>query len=127
MGFLDRMFSIQQEEIFNAWKVLDKMEQLDQIIEDSYKKPVVLFKHSIRCGTSAMIKHQLEGNWNLKAEDLDFYYLDLITYRPISNAIASQFNVLHQSPQILVIRNGQSVFDTSHHMINLDRIRVAIS
>ncbi|MEM9848019.1 MAG: bacillithiol system redox-active protein YtxJ [Bacteroidota bacterium] len=126
MGFLSRMLSLQHEEAFTGWKVLDQGAQLEQIIKDSYEKPVVIFKHSIRCGTSAMIKNQLEQGWDFEADELDFYYLDLITYRPISNAIANEFDVRHQSPQIIVIRNGIAVFDTSHHMINVDRIRDAI-
>lgn len=127
MGFLDRVLSAQKEDIHTAWKVLDKEYQLEQIIEDSKQKPVVIFKHSIRCGTSAMVKYQLERQWNLSEEDMDFYYLDLINHRAISNKIASVFNVVHQSPQIIVLKDGKSVYDTSHMMISLSGIRKAIA
>lgn len=126
MGFLDRLMSAQQAEILGDWKVLDDLSQLDQIVKDSYDKPVVLFKHSIRCGTSSMMKHQLEGNWNFEASDLDFYYLDLINYRAISNEIADRFGIVHQSPQIIVVKDGKATYDTSHHMISVDGIRSAI-
>jgi len=126
MGFLDRILSAQQAEVFGDWKVLDNLSQLDQIVKDSHEKPVVLFKHSIRCGTSSMIKHQLEGGWNFEGEDLDFYYLDLINYRAISNEIADRFGIVHQSPQIIVLMNGKATYDTSHHMISVDVIRSAI-
>ncbi|MEM9888623.1 MAG: bacillithiol system redox-active protein YtxJ [Bacteroidota bacterium] len=126
MGFLDRVFSLQAEDVFEAWKVLEEEQQLEQLIQSSYHKIVVIFKHSIRCGTSAMIKHQLEQNWNFEANELDFYYLDLINYRPISNAIASRFDVVHQSPQIIVLRSGRAIFSTSHHAISVGRIRMAI-
>ena len=72
MGFLDRLMSAQQADVLGDWKVLDDLSQLDQIEKDSYDKPVVLFKHSIRCGTSSMIKHQLEGGWYFVGEDLGF-------------------------------------------------------
>jgi len=54
---------------------------------------------------------------------LDFYYLDLLTYRPISNEIAEKFSVTHQSPQILVIKNGNAVFNNSHHSISADSLK----
>ncbi|MEL6945699.1 MAG: bacillithiol system redox-active protein YtxJ [Bacteroidota bacterium] len=127
MGFLDRILSAQQEDLLGDWKVLNDLSQLDQLVTDSHNKPVVLFKHSIRCGTSSMMKHQLEGNWNFDAQDLDFYYLDLINYRAISNEIADRFGVVHQSPQIIVLKEGKAIYDTSHHMISVEGIRSAIS
>ena len=126
MGFLDRLISAQQAEILGDWKVLNDLIQLDQIKADSYHKPVVLFKHSIRCGTSSKMIHQLENPWDVSTEDLDFYYLDLINYRAISNEIADQFGVAHQSPQIIIQKDGKAIYDTSHHMISVDGIRSAI-
>lgn len=126
MGFLDRVFSMQQKEIFDTWKVLEEEEQLNQIVKDSYTKPVVLFKHSIRCGTSAMVKNQLENDWDLEEGTLDFYYLDLINHRNISNLIAQKFNVVHQSPQIIILKEGKAIFDTSHQMISVEGIKNGI-
>ncbi|MEM8526251.1 MAG: bacillithiol system redox-active protein YtxJ [Bacteroidota bacterium] len=126
MGFLDRILSAQQAEVFGDWRVLNDLSQLDQIVKDSHDKPVVLFKHSIRCGTSSMIKHQLESGWDFSADDLDFYYLDLINYRAISNEIADRFGIVHQSPQIIVLKNGKATYDTSHHMISVEGIHSAV-
>ncbi len=126
MSFLKNFFNAQNEEHNTKWKVLDKIEQLEQIKKDSHQKPVVLFKHSISCGISGMSKHKLESDWDFTAEDLDFYYLDLINYRPISNKIASLFDVIHQSPQIIVVKDGKAVFNTSHHQISVEGIRQAI-
>ena len=103
MGFLDRILAAEQADIHNDWKVLQEVHQLDSLISDSFNKPVVIFKHSIRCGTSAMAKFQLEQSWDFSAEDLDFYYLDLINHRKISNQIAEVLNVVHQSPQMCKI------------------------
>ena len=126
MGFLDKLFNAEQASLREDWKVLNRIEQLEEIKKASYNKPAVIFKHSISCGISGMAKYKLEENWNFQDEDLDFYYLDLINNRPVSNAVAQTFNVVHQSPQILVIKDGVSIYDTSHHMVGVPAIKKAL-
>lgn len=101
-----------------AWKQLTSLHHLEQLVEKSKTKPVVIFKHSTRCGVSSHAMHKLETNWQFKEEDLHFYYLDLLSYRNISNEIADRFNVVHQSPQIIIVKNGKAVFDISHQGID---------
>jgi len=92
------------------------MVELDNAITESFERPVVLFKHSATCGISAGAHDRLEG---LEADErYSFYYLDLLAHRDISNEIARRFGVIHQSPQIIVLRNGKATFTTSHHAIN---------
>jgi len=117
MGFLDRLKASQATGIEN-WKTLDDIAQLDQISKDSKSKTVVLFKHSVTCGISAGAKHRLESQWDLINADIDFYYLDLLSYRSISNAIADRWGVRHQSPQIIVIKDDKAIHDTSHGSIS---------
>ncbi len=116
----------ESETIFPEWKILDQTEQLEQLQEVSYRKPVVIFKHSTRCGISAHAKFRLESEWSFTQEDLDFYYLDLIAYRQVSNQVAEMFQVTHQSPQIILLRDGRAVFDTSHHMISVEVLKKAM-
>ncbi len=123
MGFLANTEKARIAEIHPAWKVLKDEGQIEEIIADSVDKPVVIFKHSISCGLSSMVKFQLETSCVFDKLDFDFYYLDLITNRPISNKVANQFGIRHQSPQILIIRNGKVVFDMSHHQIQGSTLR----
>jgi len=102
------------------WHPLTSMEQLQELIHRSEERPQVIYKHSIRCSISSVVKSRLEKEEVPDAAD--FHYLDLITYRPVSNAIAEQFGVHHESPQVLVIRNGKSIYDDSHMAINMDDI-----
>lgn len=102
------------------WIPLTQEEQLNQIVEKSGTVPQVIFKHSTRCGTSAMVLSRLERSGT--PSHIDFYFLDLIRYRDISNKIARQFSVHHESPQILVIRNGECVYDESHISISMDEV-----
>ena len=105
------------------WKLIEEDQTLLDIIELSKKKPVVIFKHSISCSISAMAKNRLEKSWEFEEKDVEIYYLDLIRYRSISNKIADLFQVIHQSPQLLVIRNGNSVLDVSHNAVSSDVVR----
>lgn len=93
------------------WRSLDSEHLLESIIEESHFTPQIIFKHSTTCPISSMAKRRLEGDWSL---DIKPYYLDLLAYRPISNAIAQKLNVVHESPQVLLIINGKAVFDESH-------------
>jgi bacillithiol system protein YtxJ len=102
---------------------LDKMEQFDEIDEISQTKPVVLFKHSTRCSISRMALKQFETEFNFPKEKIDWYLLDLLNHRDLSNEIASKYNVVHQSPQIVVIRNGKAVFNESHNSISAEDLK----
>jgi bacillithiol system protein YtxJ len=96
---------------------LDKMEQFDEIDEISQTKPVVLFKHSTRCSISRMALKQFDAEFNYPEEKIEWYLLDLLNHRDLSNEIAHRYNITHQSPQILVIKNGKAVFNASHDSI----------
>lgn len=109
--------------MISTWKNLNSLEQLDEIQKESYEKLVVIFKHSTRCGISLHAKHNLESAWDFKAGDLDFYYLDLLRHRDISNEIAKRYSVIHQSPQIILFKNGSAIFDTSHNAINVEHLK----
>jgi bacillithiol system protein YtxJ len=103
------------------WIALTDIEQIGDIITSSKQQPVVIFKHSSRCGTSDMVKMRLERSE--QPENIDFYFLDLIRHRDISNNISEVFNVYHESPQVLLIKNGECIYDESHHAIYMDDIK----
>jgi bacillithiol system protein YtxJ len=102
------------------WKNLTSIDQLEAIAADSFNTPQVLFKHSTRCSISSMALNRLESS--TAPEGVDFYLLDLIQYRNISAAIAEKFKVHHESPQVLVIINGECTYDESHMGISMDEI-----
>jgi bacillithiol system protein YtxJ len=104
------------------WQLLNTTEGIEAIKEKSTEKPQVIFKHSTRCSISSMAKRRLERNWNIDESKVDIYYLDLIAYRSISNLVSSDFGVTHQSPQILIIKNKEAVFHTSHNDISVEVI-----
>src|SRR5215212_7236537 len=102
------------------WISLVSEEQLQEIKNKSNYKPQVIFKHSFRCSLSGMAKNRLDKAST--PEGVDFYFLDLIKHRNISNKISQEFKVYHESPQVLIIKNGESVYDESHTAINMQEI-----
>jgi bacillithiol system protein YtxJ len=102
------------------WIHLTDEEQLKQIISKSQIRPQVIFKHSTRCSISSVALQRLQKV--SQPSDIDFYFLDLLSYRGLSNKIAQEFNVPHESPQALVIRDGQCVYEESHMGISMNDI-----
>jgi bacillithiol system protein YtxJ len=107
------------------WIPLVSQEQLQLIIDSSSAQPQVIFKHSTRCSISSVAKSRLEKA--APPADIPFYYLDLISYRPISNAIADVFGIDHESPQLLLIQNGKCVYNESHMGIDMDDVKAALN
>lgn len=106
------------------WNQLEHTDQLKEIVAESEEKNILIFKHSTRCSISRTTLDRLERNWkDADVPNVKAYYLDLLTYRSISNTIAEQFQVEHQSPQVLIIRNGRSVYDNSHFGIDFNEIK----
>ncbi len=102
------------------WQALDDMEQLESIKAASFNKPQVIFKHSTTCSISRMALDRFERA--AAPENVDFHYLDLLKYRPISAAIAEKFQVFHESPQVLLIKQGECIYDESHYGIMMDEL-----
>jgi bacillithiol system protein YtxJ len=102
------------------WIELLTETQLEEIRERSANRPQLIFKHSTRCSTSLLVKNRLERSQ--PPSGVDFYFLDLIRNRPVSNKVADTFRVHHESPQILLIRHGKCVYDESHMGITMDEI-----
>lgn len=102
------------------WNILTTEAQLNDIKEKSKQKPQVIFKHSTRCSISSVAKSRLEKG--TPPNNVDFYYLDLISFRSLSNKVAEVFGVHHESPQVLLISNAECVYDESHMSIRLDEI-----
>lgn len=104
------------------WLTLESIEQLDSIVTSSAERPTIIFKHSTSCPISSIAKHRLDDHWDI-SDKVDLYYLDLIRHRNISNQIAEKFEIVHESPQVLVIKDGRCVYDVSHMDINVQEVK----
>lgn len=121
MGLFSKLFngnSETKEEKQLPWLDVTELSQLKAIKEKSETKTQIIFKHSIRCGISRMVMNQFVKDFNFEAGEVDLYYIDIINYREVSNAVANTFNVVHESPQLLIVKNGAAVAHESHGSIN---------
>jgi bacillithiol system protein YtxJ len=120
------ILQLQQKNLFNLnmnWQHLTDLNQLSDIVDTSFKQPdelqaVLIFKHSTRCSISSMALSRLENKW-VDNPKIPVYFLDLIQHREISNKIAEIFNIEHASPQVLLIKNGQCFYTSSHSAISV--------
>ena len=109
------------------WNALRSIDQVEKIKEQSKEKPVLIFKHSTRCNISRASLDRLERSW--KDEEMPnvvLYFLDLLSYREISNYLADLFHVEHESPQVMIIQNERSTYNRSHFEIDYQHIKGAI-
>lgn len=100
------------------WIQLTDIKQLLDIEKRSLSKLQVIFKYSSRCGTNRIVLRMFEEVYELSENQAQLYFLDLISYREVSNAVAHHFQVIHESPQVLLIKNGVVVNHLSHSAIS---------
>ena len=105
------------------WINLNSIEQLTEINQKSKDKTQIIFKHSTRCSVSIFAKRILMDEYSTEIQkNADVYYLDLIAFRGVSDSIANRYNVVHESPQILVINNGECTFNASHSDVSFKSV-----
>ena len=119
MSFLKNMFGNEEKNNISGikWNILSDLGELNEIINLSHEKPVVIFKHSTRCSVSRMVLKQFENEFDSQ-DKVTPYFLDLIEFRNVSNEIANRFDVVHQSPQIILIQDGKAIYNASHSDID---------
>ena len=105
------------EETYLNWTPLISVDEINTIKEISKRQAILIFKHSTRCGISRVVIKKFESLFNEENKQLKVYYLDLLNFREVSSKLSEVFQVTHQSPQLLVIKNGISVNDESHYEI----------
>ncbi|WP_241234617.1 bacillithiol system redox-active protein YtxJ [Nonlabens ponticola] len=105
------------------WEPLESIDQFHNLVRNSKLKKKVIFKHSTRCGISRMALNSFERNYVPKDQNVTYYLLDLLENRDVSNAIAEELNVTHQSPQVIILDNEQVIHTESHHGIDIKKIQ----
>ena len=124
MSFLDKIFGNSEEQKTETtfWNNIESEEDLNNAIEKSFEKKVAIFKHSTRCHISKTVLRNFEKEVEKSDKETEFYFLDLLAHRNLSNKIAEDLGVVHQSPQLIVLENGKAVKDASHQAISLNLV-----
>ena len=116
MGLFDA-FTRDEKNVWPGLK-LDDMAKFDMLMTNSFSTPQLIFKHSTRCSISRFVLNAFIANYGYSSQDFGAWYLDLLEYRSISNRIAQLLDVVHESPQLIVIKNGKTLESASHENIN---------
>jgi bacillithiol system protein YtxJ len=131
-GFMDKLFKTQQNNVNEEqtgiqWEPLESVDQLDNVIKNSTLKPKVIFKHSTRCGISRMVLRQFENDFKKNDDEVTFYFLDLLNYREVSADVASKLNVVHQSPQVIILYDKEILHTESHQGIDIKKVQQIVT
>jgi bacillithiol system protein YtxJ len=127
MGFFDRFINTEVENEDPFWNSVTSEEQLDEILDTSIEKPLVILKHSNQCGTSFFAKRNLELINKSEHENVDFFLIDVIHQRALSRYLSERIGVRHESPQLFVIKNSEIIWHGSHHQVNEKNLKVALN
>lgn len=128
MGLLGKIFGNDAEEKQPGgsinWVELNDVSQLEEIEKESEEKHIVILKHSTRCGVSRMVLRMFESDYDLPEDaPVKLYFLDLISFREVSNAVAEKFGVRHESPQLIILKNREVVHHSSHQSISAGKVK----
>ncbi|MBG16475.1 MAG: bacillithiol system redox-active protein YtxJ [Crocinitomicaceae bacterium] len=118
-------WSKQKKSDFN-WNYLKSIDDFNSAVEASFSADILLFKHSTRCSISTLAKSRIENSWKTSLS-IKPYLIDVLNFREISNEIAHRFDVVHESPQVLVISSNKCLGYLSHSAIEMDEIEVIIN
>ena len=124
MGFLDQLFGkkTESEQVNKWWRKLESEKDLETAVQKSFQSKVLIFKHSTRCVISKTVLKSFEKQIETLDKNYTFYFLDLLENRALSNEIETRFDVVHQSPQLIVLENGKATHNASHQSIDLEKV-----
>ncbi|MFT6243983.1 MAG: bacillithiol system protein YtxJ [Salibacteraceae bacterium] len=122
MGIFSRNKSKPDAEPTKVWNQLSSIKQLNELVLSAQDKPVVIFKHSTRCGISSMAWNSFRNNWTSEDTLADVYVLDLLNHRDVSNEVAEVTGVYHQSPQAIVLKGTEVIYEATHSGIDARQI-----
>ncbi|MFN8308665.1 MAG: bacillithiol system redox-active protein YtxJ [Chitinophagales bacterium] len=109
------------------WKELKAVQQVEDILNESQTRPVAIFKHSTRCSVSTMAKRSLESDWKGHENEIVPYFLDLLNHRDVSNSVSEKLNIRHESPQLILIRNGEVLYHAAHASVDFADMAMKLS
>jgi len=124
MGILD-IFNVNKEKSKVEWNIINSSKDLEKILKDSMFKKQMIFKHSTSCSISKMALNRTESRWDLN-DQITPHYLDLLNNRELSNQIAQDYKVNHESPQVLIIEKGICIYHNSHNGIRVEEIKANV-
>lgn len=116
------MFTENGTDTVEYWNVLESIPEVDEIFEQSKRRPQLLYKHSNRCGTCLFTKSEIENSSDDILKHSEMHFIDVISCRKVSDYIAEKLDIWHESPQAILLKNGKVVWHASHSAIKSTKI-----
>jgi monothiol bacilliredoxin len=120
------LFSSSESKESFPWTRIESIDQLNEVLLNVSDRPKLLFKHSTRCGVSSMALNSFENQWESGTEICDLYFVDLLRNRDVSNEIAEITGIMHQSPQAIIIKGKEIIYDATHSSIDSRKIQTLL-
>ncbi len=105
---------------------LEDVGQFERLLTTPDSRPLLLFKHSRSCGTSAQALDELEVHLRDETTDVRYAIVTVQTHREVSRVVARTLGVRHETPQALLIQDGRVVWNASHYRVTADAMGAAI-
>jgi bacillithiol system protein YtxJ len=105
---------------------LQQIDEFDRLLAQSNERPLLLFKHSLTCGTSAEALDELIEHLNDDKLDAEYAIVTVQSHRELSNAISARLKVRHETPQALLIYDGRVIWSASHFRVTANAMQSAI-
>jgi len=103
-----------------------RIEDLDRLLDQTAERPLLLFKHSLTCGTSAEALDELIDHLNEDKLDARYAIVTVQSHRELSNAVSARLGIRHETPQVLLIRDGRVIWSASHFRVTAAAVQSAI-
>ena len=108
------------------WKKLTSLDQFEQVIEESREKPALIFKHMNTSKESLQAKVTLENEWSIPSEQIACYIVDIYENKEVASEVSEFAGIPNVFPQVLLFADGVTMYDESHEMINVKKIKLAL-
>lgn len=92
---------------------------LSEILEESNKSPVIIFKFSSECGTSERLQKEFEENMDNKKINNPIFLVTVQKQKVLSQKIEEYFGIKHESPQVIMLKNGKVTYHENHFKIKV--------
>ena len=109
----------------NLTELLD-VPQVEQLLSVSDPRPLVIFKHSRSCGTSAQAFDELLDHLDASDADARYAIVTVQTHRDVSTAVSRLLGVRHETPQALIVQDGRVVWSASHFRVTAEAVNAAM-
>ena len=109
------------------FKEISSSQTLSEVLDESCQRKIVIFKHSTTCPVSARAWREVQNFISESTNEVLVTMIKVIESRPVSNQVAEELGIKHQSPQVLLVSDRQVLWNASHQSVTESNIIKALA